>query len=181
VAAGGTFGGTSTLDILSGDNVVVQDGGSLAAGNGIGNAGRTTFDFASGGSLNLSGVTTNTGWLRFDLGVDTTAGTTYDQIRVVDGTLNIGTGILNFNDFSFNALAGFGVGTYTLLELAGTSTLSGTLGSNLSGNIGSFSGSISLDGSDNLVLSMIPEPRIWSFLTGGFLLWVVFYRRRRAA
>ncbi len=180
VADGGTFGGTSTLAIFGGDNVNVQDGGSLAAGNGVGLAGRTTFSFQSGGSLDLSAVTTETGWLAFDLGADTTAGTTYDQIRVTNGGLNIGTGLLNFNDFSFTTLAGFDVGTYTLFDLTGSASISGTLGASLVGIVGGYEGTVYQSGNNLLLdVSVIPEPSSALLALSGFAA-ASFFRRRRS-
>ena len=178
VANGGTFGGTSTLAIFGGDNVVVQDGGSLAAGNGVGVAGRTTLSFQSGGSLDLTSVTTETGWLAFDLGGNTTAGTTYDQIRVTNGGLNIGTGLLNFNDFSFTTLAGFDVGTYTLFDLTGSASISGTLGGSLVGTVSpGYQGTLYQSG-NNILMDVIPEPSTALLAISGFTA-AFFLRRRR--
>jgi len=180
VANQGSLGGTSTISVHGGDSVLVQDGGSLAAGNGIGTAGRTIFTFIAGGSLDLGGVTTGSNWLHFDLGALTTPGTTYDQIRVTNGTLSIGTGLLNFNDFAFNALAGIEEGTYVLFDLTGSSSLSGTLGSSLSGGIGvGYSGTLSQSG-NNIVLEVVPDPGSAVLSVLGLGLVSLFVRRKRS-
>ena len=179
VVAGGALGGTSVVSVFGGDSVLVEDGGSLAAGNGVGGVGRTSLSFNAGGSLNLSGVTTGTNWLKFDIGATTTAGTTYDQIRVTDGTLNIGSGLLNFNDFAFNAISGIEVGAYTLFDVTGSGTLSGSLGGSLSGGVGGYFGTLSQSG-NNIVLNLTAIPEPGSGLLGliGLGLMVCFRRRR---
>lgn len=177
VANGGSFGGTSVLTIDAGDNVVVEDGGALTPGDGGGVAGRTSFSFAAGGSLDLSGVTSATGWLRFDLGADTTAGTTYDQIRVTDGTLNIG--VLNFNDFAFDttSIGGFDEGTYTLFDVTGSGTRSGSLGT-LSGTVApGYTGTLSLSG-QNVLLTVVPEPATGLLVLVGVGAMTLLRRRR---
>jgi len=150
-----TLGGTGILEITSGDNVILGGTGSLQAGL-AGSAGQTTFNFSSGGVLNLTDATagSNTGWLRFDLGAATTAGTTYDTIALTGtGSLNIGTG-LNFSDFNFNALAGFGAGTYTLFSTP--SAITGSFGTT-TGIIDGLDSTLSFSG-NSLVLTVIPEP-----------------------
>lgn len=172
----GILGGTSTLTIFGGDDVVVQNGGGLSAGGAVGSVGALTFSFDDGGSLILDDGTLN---LVFDLGADTTGGVSYDQVRVIDGTLNIGAGLLDFNDFTFNALAGFGEGTYTLFELTG-STLSGELGSELAGIVGDYIATLGTSG-DNIILSVtvIPEPRQVALMFAVAVLLVTVVRRRR--
>lgn len=189
VMNGGTFGGDSELAIQNNDHVVVENGGALSPGNNPGAVGRTTFTFSGSGevpgSLDLSGVTTATGWLKFDLGADTTPATTYDQITVKDGVLDIGIGLLEFNDFDFNPLDGFGDGVYTLLSLTGTGALEGTLGSSLSGYIaGQHYGTLYLDGdTGNLMLHVataIPEPSAGLLLGCAGLLFLLIRKRRKA-
>ncbi|HWL53335.1 MAG TPA: PEP-CTERM sorting domain-containing protein [Chthoniobacteraceae bacterium] len=184
VNAGGTFGGTSALTLHGGDHLRVEDGGFLSPGDGDGVAGRTSLTFTGeDGALDLSNVTTATGWLKFDLGADTTAGTTYDQIRLTDGIFNIGTGLLEFDDFSFQLLAGFGEGTYRLVELAGESSLQGTLGSQTVGLINAnFVGTLYFDESDHLMLEVaaVPEPSALLLSAGAGLGMLHLLRRRRA-
>jgi len=109
------------------------------------------------------------------LGGNATAGTTYDQIRVTSGSLAIGTGLLNFDDFTFAALPGFDDGSYTLFQ---TSGISGTLGSSLNGTISGKSATLSISGND-VLLSVIPEPgTLATFLFGALALLGVRRQRR---
>lgn len=102
-------------------------------------------------------------------------------------TLALGESVVNFDDFSFLTGTGFtGTGTYTLIS--GASSHTGSLGSSLSGMIGSSSvGTLSLSG-HNLMLtvsaaSAIPEPSTYAALCGGLVLTgaMVLRRRKRAA
>ncbi len=174
LVSGGSLGGTGTINITGSDNVSLGAGGSLTAGL-AGGAGKTTFQF-DGGNLNLSLATAsaNTGWLRFDLGSSATPGTNYDQIDLLGGNLNIGTG-LNFSDFDFTALAGFGAGNYVLFQTPGA--IFGSLGTT-TGVINGFDTTLSISG-NNLVLTSVPEPSNWA-LFGGSLLLLALLRRLRA-
>ncbi len=173
------LGGTGTITVQDGRSVGINsiNGGRLAAGL-LNTAGRTTYHFNDGGQLSLAGGVSkgNDNWLLFDLGSAATAGTTYDQIRLTLGTLNLGAG-LEFTDFSFNALAGFGPGTYTLFETP--SSILGTLGTTLTGTISGFEStlSLSLDGTD-LVLSVIPEPSTSALLMAGAGVFLYFRNRK---
>lgn len=149
VLNGGMLAGTGTITTLEGDNVIVDSGGKLAAGL-VDTVGTTTYALGTGASLDLSA--TSAGALLFDLGSNATAGTTYDQIRVTSGTLELGT--LDFADFTFNALGGFGAGTYTLFE---STDLNATLGT-LTGTIGAYDASLSISG-NNVLLNVVPEPQ----------------------
>lgn len=169
------LGGTGTLQITGGDNVLVGATGSLIAGL-AGTADQTTFNL-SGGSLDLSAATAGsaTEWLNFDLGADTTAGSTYDQILLSGtGSLNIGSG-LNFSDFNFNTLSGFGSGTYTLF--ATPSSITGSLGT-ATGLIGSLDATLEISG-NNLVLTVVPEPSTTACLLGGFAVLLLSKRLRK--
>lgn len=176
VASGGALGGTGTISVTAGKDVLVADGGTLVAGL-QGSAGTTTFALGVAANLDLTTITTATDWLRFDLGSDVTAGSTYDQIVVGGGLLDIGTGILDLDSFDFNFLAGFGEGTYTLLA---ADTLAGTLGSQTSGMVGGYLASLMID--DNaIILStvVIPEPGLAAALFAATALAVAGLRRRR--
>jgi hypothetical protein len=191
IADGGTFGGHFTaalaLSITGNRNIEVESGGRLSPGlvDGSGNPtiGLLRISFPDGGAIDLTDAVGNTGWLRFDLGSDATAGTTYDQINLTSGTLLIGNS-LQFSDFQFTPTSGFDVGTYTLFSLTGTSALSGTLaGSGLTGNItGLYAGTLSLSGNNILLtVTVIPEPKVSMLLLGVGLFFLLATRRRRAA
>lgn len=115
--------------------------GTLSPGN---SAGTLTFDM-DGGTLALGSDVS----LVFDLG------SISDLVVVADGPLDIGSGTLEFDHFTFTELAGFGVGDYTLFQTG--ESIVGTLGSSLSGNIGAYTGTLTIQGND-LVLTVIPEP-----------------------
>lgn len=156
VASGGQLGGTATLSVLGGTDVTVESGGGLFAGL-AGSAGRTTYAFEAGqgGTLDLSGMAAGTGGLHFDLGINTTAGTTYDQVKITGGTLALGTGVLGINDLTVNTLPGLKLGTYVLIDSA---AISGSLGSKVTGPISpEFFGLLRVAG-NTLVLDVISQP-----------------------
>lgn len=75
-----------------------------------------------------------------------------DLILLTAGTLELNG--QQFSDFTFNALTGFGAGTYTLFDSVNTT---GSLGANLTGTIAGLDATLSLDGHD-VILTVIPEP-----------------------
>jgi hypothetical protein len=81
----------------------------------------------------------------------------------------------DFADFHFNLLDGFGMGLYTLIDAG---TISGLLGSNLSGNIGSYTASLAVSGND-LVLNVVPEPSGLAMLIAAVLGLGVYCNRRK--
>jgi len=176
VNSGGTLAGNGTVSTLAGDHVVVANGGMLEAGL-TGSADTLTFALGDATTLlDVSAATASDGWFHFDLGDDSIAGTSYDTFDLTTGQLAIGSGLLDFADFNFNTLGGFGTGTYTLV-----STVNGINGSlagvGLSGTIDGLNGTLSISGND-LQLEVIPEPSSVALLalTGfGFAL----FRRRR--
>jgi len=172
----GTLAGTGTITITGGDNVVLGAAGKLTAGLES-TAGLTTYNFSSGGSLDLTTATAsaNTGWLKFELGSDALAGTSYDQINLLGGSLNIGTG-LNFSDFDFTALTGFGGGNYVLFQTPGT--ILGSLGTT-TGTVNGFNTTLSISG-NNLVMNVVPEPSSLALLGGALLLTLVRRRCRQS-
>ncbi len=172
---GGILGGTGTIEITGGDNVVLGANGQLAAGM-LGVAGRTTFALGNGTlDLSLATASASTGWLRFDLGGNAIAGVDYDQILLSSGALDIGSG-LSFNDFDFNLLAGFSPGDYILFDTS--EAIIGSLGS-ATGTLGGYDAELLFVG-DNLVLQVIPEPATW-FLLGLAAFGLVLMRRRSLA
>ena len=172
--AGGTFGGSGSILTAANGSVTVAAGGFLAP-----TAGATPLAMTLGtGSVNISAAvsTLNSGSLLYTL--DTT--TMSSQVAVVSGTLNIGTGVLEFGDFNFSTTGGFGQGTYTLFQT--NSAINGSLAaSGLSGNVGGFDATLALNG-DNVVLLVVPEPNALSLLAGslGLALGLQRFRRRRA-
>ena len=95
----------------------------------------------------------------------------------LSGGLNIGAGVLNFDDFSFTAGTGFNEGIYKLF--GGTIAPTGTLGSSLIGTISGKSSTISLSGND-VLLTVVPEPTTWGLLAFSLTTVMVLRRRRRS-
>jgi autotransporter-associated beta strand protein len=134
---GGTLGGSGTIS----GSVTVAAAGNLSPGD----ASPGTLNI--GGGLDLSAMAGGTGIITHEL--NNLIGMN-DRIAV-SGTLNIGSGILGFNNFSFTNLGGLEVGNYTLITSGG---ISGTLHpTNCSGQIGAFVGTLGISGND-LVLNI---------------------------
>lgn len=152
-------GSTATLGgsgIIAG-NTTLASGSFLAAGSASGATGTLTFN----GSLDISGLASGTGGLLFDLGATGSS----DKISLSAGALSIGTGALNFNDFAFIAVSGFGAGTYTLFETS--TSIVGTLGSSLTGTISGLDAAISLSGNSViLTVTAIPESSSFAAMLG---------------
>lgn len=151
VAAGGTLGGSGSIVTLPGDDVMVADGGHLLAGTRT-DIGTTTYAFGAGAALDLSNVLNATEWLQFTLGSDATPGVSYDRIVLSSGSLNIGDGLLNIEDFAITQTNGFGLGVYTLFSAP---SITGTLGAKPSGRLGDFNGTLSVSGTE-LLLEVTP-------------------------
>lgn len=166
VNANATLGGTGTI----GGAATAASDSFLSPGTN-GTAGNLTL----ASTLDISGLVSGTaGHLKFDLG---SVGSN-DKITLTSGVLSIGAGNLNFDDFNFTALSGFGPGTYTLFDT--TQTISGSLGSNLTGLISGQSASLSLANSNqDLVLTVVPEPDTYAMILGGFGLLIGLQRLRR--
>ena len=126
----------------------------------------------SAGVLNVAGNLTLTDGaiLDFELG-DVFAS---DKISMPTSTLFLNG--QDFADFHFTQLDGFGMGMYTLIDAG---TISGLLGSNLSGNIGSYTASLAVSGND-LVLNVVPEPSSLAMLIAAVLGFGVFYKLRKS-
>ena len=177
-ALAGKLGGTGTIS-AGANSVTVNSGAFLSPGNGNENSaagvGKLSMTFTTGTLSLLSGS-------KFVFDLATTApGTGSDLINVTAGALTLGG--QKFSDFSFNTLAGFDVGTYTLFQTA--TPILGSLdanAANLTGTVGSsgLTGTLAISG-NNLVLTVIPEPGSLSTLLGGFgvLLGLQRFRRRR--
>jgi autotransporter-associated beta strand protein len=166
VASAATLGGAGTV----GGATTASSGSFLSAGATVGTVG--TLTFAS--TLNISGLAGGTGGLLFDL--DSTAAS--DKISLTSGALSIGTGVLDLNDFNFVALSGYGAGTYTLISTS--TSITGTLGSALTGTFGGYDTALSISG-NNIVLtvSAIPEPATYAALLGVLALGGTVWNRSR--
>jgi autotransporter-associated beta strand protein len=164
VAADGTLAGAGTVG--AGGNITVTINGHLAPGN---SAGTLTLDLGVTGSLDISAV--NPGGLSFELG------TTSDKVMLATGGLNIGAGTLEFDDFLFSELLGFGNGDYVIFD--STTAITGTLGAVTSGTIGDYTGELQFaDGGNDLVLHVVPEPASATLILGGLALLAARRRRR---
>ncbi len=155
VASNATLGGTGSVR-----GVNIANGGWLAPGNSI-------------GTLTVSNLTLNSGSL---LNFELAATNASDQ--VIDlGTLTLTQ--MPFSNFAFTTNAGFGVGTYTLIDAA---LLSGSFNPVTNESFYGYLGTISLDGANNdLILNValaIPEPSALALLALGALL--ALRRSRRA-
>ena len=64
-------------------------------------------------------------------------------------------GGLDFSSFGFSPGAGFGIGSYTLFS---ASAVTGSLGSTLSGDVGGLLGTLSVEGSNLVLTTAVPEP-----------------------
>ncbi|MBI1367410.1 MAG: hypothetical protein GC162_02025 [Planctomycetes bacterium] len=164
-----TINSTATLagsgDVLGA--VTIANGGKLAPGNSAG-----VLTLAS--TLNISGALANAApSMLFELGSSS------DKVVLTSGVLTIGSGLMNFDDFTFTPIAGFGAGVYTLFDTA--QTLSGSLGSSLTGSIGGgYQGTISLANANQdvilTVVAIVPAP---AALPAGLSLLTLSCLRRR--
>jgi fibronectin-binding autotransporter adhesin len=181
VQSGGTLSGTGSLILAAAPtgNINLLAGGKLAPGPATGfTPGTLITSFSGGGALDLSLAVTpaNSQSLLFDL--DSIFGS--DAVSLTGGALKIGVDVLAFNDFVFNPLGGFGLGTYTLFD--GDTAIVGSLdpvAANLTGSIGAFAGTLAFaDGGKDLVLLVtIPEPGSAACLLAGLV--GLLSRRRR--
>jgi autotransporter-associated beta strand protein len=134
-----TLGGSGTIA----GTVTVAAGAKLSPGNGVG-----TLTFTN--DLNISAMAGDAGTLNYELGPIAASD------KIVAGTINIGSGVLNFADFNFSALSGLQNGTYTLIQSGG---LTGELDSetaNLTGSVGAGNGTLQITATNiELVVSGI--------------------------
>lgn len=170
VNSGGTLAGNGTITTSGNGNVTIASGGKLSPGT---SPGTLTLSLGTG-SLNVGPAVSLTGTaaLVFELG------TSSDKVVLAAGSLDLGAGVTEFDDFSFAAGSGFGVGTYTLFETS--NPILGNLSGNMIGMVGGFVSTLELaDGGTDLVLTVVPEPGALASLIGGLGLLAGFQRRRK--
>ena len=171
VVGGYTLGATQ---LLKGTGTVVGAGTTTIAGKISPGASPGTLTFAlGGGTLDVTPAVTPSASaaLIFELG------TSSDRVVLNAGSLNIGTGVLEFNDFLFTDSGGLAETDYVLFD--GTSAIAGSLGAGVSGAIGAFTGELQFaDGGNDLILHVVPEPGSVALLVLGSAL---LFRRRRQA
>jgi autotransporter-associated beta strand protein len=132
VNSGATIGGAGSLS-----SVIVNAGGHLAPGD-------------SPGTLTLSGsLSLLTGAVMdYELATPLTG----DEVSMPTSLLSLNG--QQFSDFNISPLAGFGDGTYTLIDAG---SISGGLGNNVSGAINGHTATLSIHGND-VVLTVVSEP-----------------------
>jgi autotransporter-associated beta strand protein len=182
VKSGGTLAGsgliaTTTASPLTGlmGSVLIETGGSLAPSL------ESTLTFALGaGTLNLAPAVTPANSQSLLFAIDPIG--LSSEVAVTSGTLQIGTGVLEFDDFQFSAVTTLTPGTYTLFQT--NTAISGSLGANVNGLLpGGLFGTITEVGNNqiDLVIQAVPEPNALSMLAGsiGMALGLQRFRRRR--
>jgi fibronectin-binding autotransporter adhesin len=154
VNTGGTLGGTGNLT-----SIVVNPGGCLAPGD-------------APGVLTLDGNLTLESSAMMDFELDTPL--TSDMISVSAGTL-----ILNgqqFSDFDFTWTSNFGPGSYPLIDAG---LVNGSLGNSYSGTIDGYPATLAVQGDNELVLTVTPEPSTLTLLAAGAIALIGYGSRRR--
>jgi autotransporter-associated beta strand protein len=144
VNSGGGLGGTGSLA-----SVVVNAGGILAPAD-------------APGILHLSGSLTLEHGALMDYELETPS--TSDEILMPSGNLILSG--QQFADFNFTPLAGFGPGTYPLIDAG---SISGTLGATTLGTIDGYPATLAISGNDLVVKVVVPEPSTFVLLGVGVL------------
>ena len=172
LAAAASIGNSSLIDVKSGawfDVAAKTDGFGLSGVQTLMGAGTVTGSIAAAAGSRVApgdgvGMLTITGSLTLSdgalLGYELGTLGSSDLISMSSSTLYLNG--LEFSDFEFTALSGFGEGTYTLIDAA---TTSGSMGNNCTGMIGRYRGTLSVVGGD-LVLrtTAVPEPGMLAML-----------------
>jgi len=167
VASGATFGGGNAAGTtgLVGGLVSLNSGGHLAPG--VNDLGRLTLQ--SGLTLNSTGGSI----------LDMELGTTSDLLRISAGTFTGNSSGLTLVNIS--AAAGFGLGTYTLIDWTGA-TASGVTASDFQLNAvpSGYTGSFNVVGSTlQLTVTAIPEPSCMLLCGLGLTALLIRFRRAR--
>ncbi len=165
IANGATLAGNGSL--TSAGNV------TLAAGSRLAPDGQLTLSLATG-QLDLTAAITadNSQSLSFDLGL------LADQVRLTAGALNIGTNTLGFDDFVFQAIAGFGAGSYVLFDTDNPIFGSLQLGKT-TGQIDGYTATLLFgDNGRDLFLTVVPEPSTLTLCALGLLAFCYYVRRQ---
>jgi autotransporter-associated beta strand protein len=174
VDVSGTLGGTGSIAPAIAGDITLLGSGRLAPGVA---AGTLSTSFSGGGALDITAAVTpsNSQSLVFDLDAPGSS----DKVTLTGGALEIGTGVLEFNDFAFAPLGGFVENAdYVLFD--GDTPIAGTLGPGITGNIGTAIGQLQLaDGGRDLVLHVVPEPGTAAILLGGIATLTTLQRFRR--
>ncbi len=99
-----------------------------------------------------------------------------DQLGV-NGTIDIGSGLLDLSSFTLTAGTNFGAGSYTLFE--SDALIDGSLGVNLTGMLSGYDISLGIsDDGTKLVLTAVPEPA--AAMIGGIGMLLLLRRRQRS-
>lgn len=179
VETGARFGGNGSIGTLDGDHVVFEQGATLVAGN-PGGVGQTVFALGAGSVLNLADAAGENGWMEFHLGSADSPGVSYDQVVATNASssVDIGAGLMSFDDFNFVTIAGFGPGIYSLLS---ANSIIGSLAGaeSLSGELDGFEAILSIN-DNNLLLTVIPEPKTMGLLAAMAAFILAACRRRSA-
>lgn len=173
LSVSGLLGGSGSATLGDGGDMSLELGGRLSPGTGTSQA-TLTFGFSGGGAMDLVDAVTpnNSLALVFALGAVASS----DRVVLQGGPLEIGTGVLEFNDFAFTSTGAFTNNVdYVLFD--GNQPITGTLGPNVLGVVGGFQVElqISPDGQD-LILH-VPEPGSVVLMLGGLA--ILGCRRRR--
>jgi autotransporter-associated beta strand protein len=171
---GATLGGSGLITLTDG-NVNMYGGSKLSPGA---STGTVTMALGASGSLNLTNAIggSYTNALVFELGAVSAS----DKVLLTSGTLRIGTGLLNFDDFEFTTVTGFPTSGTNVFVLFDTATaIDGSLGSSTNGMVGGYKAWLgTADSGHDITLTVIPEPATLGTVALGVasLLWL---RRRR--
>jgi len=171
----GTLGGNGTITTLGNAGVTVASGGKLSPGTSPG-----TLNMNLGtGLLDISGAVTNVASASMLFDLDTPGSSDEVLLTSANSGLNIGSGVLEFDDFVFNPTVNVAIGNvYTLFDTS--KPITGSLGGNMAGSLGgSLTGILSLgDNGQDVLLTVVPEPSAFVLLSLGAVGLLACRRRR---